>query len=75
MPDIDVEQAPMKPVQDLLTACLICEGQEEADEDRQLEAWQYLIDTGVVWQLQGTYGRMARSLIEDGLCTPATHHQ
>lgn len=53
---------------DTFTACMIVEGVEEAEEYEILEAWQYLIDTGVVWTLQGFYGRMARDLIERGIC-------
>ena len=32
--------------------------------------FQKLIDTDMAWNLQGTYGRIARNLIEDGLCEP-----
>lgn len=49
-------------------ATMIAEGVEDADEDRVLEAWQYLIDTGLAWTLQGAFGRMAANLIEEGLC-------
>ena len=44
-----------------------CEG-EGANKDEQLSAWQYLIDTGQCWTLQGWYGRTAQSLIEQGVC-------
>ena len=56
---------------DLYTAVGIAEGFEEADSEEQfIEAWQRLIDTGVCWQLQGRFGRTARDLIENGICTP-----
>lgn len=48
----------------------IAEGWIEADsEERIIEAWQTLIDTGLAWQLQGWFGRTAMHLIEEGTCT------
>ena len=44
-----------------------CEG-ADATEDEQIGAWQYLINTGLCWQLQGWYGRTAMRLIEAGIC-------
>ena len=38
--------------------------------DATVLAWQYLIDTGIVWSLQGWYGRCAKGLIEEGICRP-----
>ena len=46
-----------------------CEG-ENATEEERIEAFQYLIDTGLCWQLQGWFGRNATNLIEAGLCKP-----
>lgn len=59
------------PELDTYTACAIVEGFDgpPASEKEQLAAWQYLINTGIVWKLQGWYGRAATALIEAGLCT------
>jgi hypothetical protein len=40
------------------------------DIDEVTEFWQYLIDTGLCWSLQGAYGRTADSLIRNGVITP-----
>lgn len=54
-------------------ACAIVEGfsGEEHSEEEHLEAWQYLVDTGLAWSLQGWYGRAAARLIEAGVISPA----
>ncbi len=38
------------------------------DEKKVIEAWQYLIDTGLAYTLQGWFGRTANQLIEEGIC-------
>jgi hypothetical protein len=40
----------------------------EASAELQAEAWQWLINSGDVWKLQGWYGRTAKTLIEQGVC-------
>ena len=57
----------------ITNAISIAEGIEDASIDAQLEAWQMLVDTGLVWQLQGWYGRTATLLIEQGLINGATN--
>jgi hypothetical protein len=54
---------------DQFTAVGIAEGWCEAEsEDEVVEAWQLLIDTKLVWSLQGFFGRTAQDLIERGIC-------
>lgn len=53
---------------DDFTAVMIAEGVEDADEERQIEAWQHLIDTGLCWRLQGWFGRQAVALLDAGIC-------
>ena len=52
---------------DSCTAVMIAEGVEKANEEDQVAAWQHLVDTGLAWTLQGSFGRQARRLIEAGI--------
>ena len=61
---------------DTFSATMMAEGDfamagvDVPTKELMISAWQYLIDSGTVWQLQGVYGRTAVQLIEEGLCTP-----
>ena len=41
----------------------------EMDDDEVVEFFQGLVDSGLAWQLQGSYGRTARALIDAGQVT------
>lgn len=43
---------------------------DELSHDQIVEGFQALIDCGLAWNLQGSYGRMTTKLIKEGLCTP-----
>lgn len=54
---------------DHYTAVGIAEGFVECDNEQTIiEAWQYLIDKGLAWTLQGWFGHTAKALIAQGVC-------
>ena len=41
----------------------------QLDEDETIALFQELVDSGLAWRLQGSYGRTAQALIESGKVT------
>ena len=53
---------------DSYTATGLAEGFIEPESEEQvIDAWQYLVDTGLAWSLQGWFGRTAQHLIREGV--------
>ena len=52
----------------LVDKIIAWENGEMSDKD-EIKFFQELINSGQAWTLQGAYGRMARDLIELGLCS------
>lgn len=46
----------------------------ELPEDQVAELFQYLLDTGTIFHLQGHYQRNAERLLEQGLITRSPNH-
>ena len=65
----NVSPASARPL-DVVDAIIALES-GDLGEDAIIGLFQNLIDSGLAWQLQGTYGRTARTLIDAGLCSPA----
>jgi hypothetical protein len=55
---------------DSYRAVALAEGFEDGTEEEVISAWQYLVDTGLAWRLQGWFGRTAHGLIQAGVINP-----
>ena len=50
-----------------LTKKIIAYEQGGLTHDETVALFQKLLDSGIVWDLQGHYGRMAHRMLEEGL--------
>lgn len=55
----------------IFDAVMTIECDDNATQADILQAFQFLVDSGDVWSLQGWYGRTAKALIDEGLIQPA----
>lgn len=53
-----------------VTSAIIDYEQDNLSNDQVIELFQHLVDTGMAWTLQGSYGRTAQGLINIGLVKP-----
>jgi hypothetical protein len=44
--------------------------QGDLDEEGTTKLFQHLVDTGLAWQLQGSYGRTAKAMLDAGIIHP-----
>jgi hypothetical protein len=49
-----------------VTGNIIAYEQGELEQDEVINLFQHLVDSGLAWSLQGSYGRMATALIQAG---------
>ena len=60
----------------LYNATMIAEGaMDETNDMSYIQAWQHLVDTGVVWELQGFFGRAAHQDAFRGHARPRTPYR
>lgn len=55
--------------QDDITGAIMAYEDGQLDQAQTVELFQKLVDSGLAWQLQGSYGRTAVALINAGLVT------
>jgi hypothetical protein len=56
-----------------MKAVNIAIGLQDSDNDEQYNAaWQYLVDSGMAWTLEGAIGRQAARMIKEGIINSRT---
>ena len=53
----------------MITDKIIAYENGELSDEEVFDLFQELIDSGMAWELQGSYGRTAQAYINAGLCT------
>lgn len=55
-----------------LTTRIIAFENDDLDHDETVDLFQDLLDSGMLWHLQGYYQRTAMNMLEEGLITERT---
>lgn len=63
-PDEEVQKSASKPFD--LTGQIMLYEEGQLDEESVIDLFQFLVNTGLAWSLQGSYGRTAIALIQEG---------
>jgi hypothetical protein len=58
-----------------VTSGIIAYEEGELSDKQTIELFQHLLDSGMVWSLQGSYGRTAMAMLEAGLLNPPKKQQ
>lgn len=59
------------PTFDLTSAIIAYETGDMDTEEQLIELFQYLLDSGLAWTLQGHYGRTTAQLLDEGYLRPS----
>ena len=61
--------------QDSLVRLMIEHERGTLDDAGEVRLFQYLVDSGLAWQMQGHYGRVAKAMLDQGIIHAPTRRE